>query len=130
INLYVSGNISVNGYIYIYPGSSLRLFCNGATALVSGSGAINAGQVAADFSYYGTANNTAFTYSGQAYFAGSVYAPQAAVNMAGGSDYCGAIVCNSFTSSGNAAFHVDEGLYRNGAGSPYIAASWTETAAH
>ena len=62
----------------------------------------------------------------QAYFAGSVYAPQAAINMAGGSDYCGAIVGSSFTSAGNASFHVDEGLFRNGAGSPYYAQSWAE----
>ena len=105
--------------------NNTRFIAFTASLLLTASAAL-----AADFSYYGTANNTAFTYNGQAYFAGSVYAPQAAVNMAGGSDYCGAIVCNSFTSSGNAAFHVDEGLYRNGAGSPYIAASWTETAAH
>ncbi len=130
VNLYVIGNISVNGYIYIYPGSSLRLFCNGATATISGQGAINARGIAADFCYYGTTNNTSFSYTGQAAFAGSVYAPQAAVNMAGGSDYCGAIIGDSFTSSGNASFHVDEGLYRNGAGSPYIAASWVEVKAH
>ncbi len=126
VNLYVIGNISVNGYIYIYPGSSLRLFCNGAMATISGQGAINSGGIAADFCYYGTTNNTSFSYTGQAYFAGSVYAPQAAINMAGGSDYAGAVVGNSFTSSGNASFHVDEGLFRNGAGSPYYASSWVE----
>jgi hypothetical protein len=128
VTLYIFGSINMSGqsYIYIAPGASLRLFCGGPNASVGGGGIINVNGTAAGFSFYGLPGCTSISYAGGGSWIGTLYAPEAAVTMGGGNDTTGAFVASSFTRSGNANMHIDEGLYRNGAGSPYIARSWTE----
>lgn len=128
VSLYVVGSINMSGqsYIYIAPGASLRLFCGGPSASVGGGGVINVNGNAAGFSFYGLPGCTSISYAGGGSWIGTLYAPEAAVTMGGGNETTGAFVASSFSRSGNANMHIDEGLYRNGAGSPYIALSWVE----
>jgi hypothetical protein len=118
--LWVTGNFIVNGmgYVYIAPGASLNLYVGG-NGSISGGGVVNDSNgngagLPGSFSYFGLPTSTSLTYSGQADFVGTIYAPQAAVNISGGSSVFGAIICDSFTSSGGSGVHYDQGLSGGG----------------
>ena len=66
--------------------------------------------MAANFSYRGLPTNTKLDYSGGSAFVGTVNAPQAAFKLSGGSGMFGACILDTFTSSGGASVHYDEGL--------------------
>src|ERR1043166_56677 len=58
--LYLTGNLTVSGsgYVQIFPGASLTLYCGGNNVVVSGGGVINGTQLPANFTYYGLNSNT------------------------------------------------------------------------
>jgi hypothetical protein len=118
--LWVTGDFTVNGtgYVYIAPNASLTLYIGGKGS-ISGGGVVNDSQgngagKPGSFSYYGLPTSTSLIYSGQADFVGTIYAPQAAVNITGGSSVFGAIICDSFTCSGGSGVHYDQGLSGGG----------------
>jgi len=136
--MYVDGKVKVlitsdytvggSGYVYISPGSSLTLWVGGK-ATVSGGGTVNGTGFATNCTYYGQPSCNSFTLSGSSAFVGTVYAPQAAFTMSGGSGgqlFVGAIVADSANISGGYAFHYDESLGGQSAGSYYRIASWQE----
>jgi flagellar hook assembly protein FlgD len=109
--LYVSGSISVSGKakILILPGSSLTIHING-NMNISGGGIVNQNLDPHTLKIYGTLTCSGAKYSGNSAFYGSIHAPQASINISGGSDIYGSIVGKSVTISGNAAVHCDESL--------------------
>lgn len=113
--LYVPGSFSVSGqaFIFIAPGASLTVYLGGQSTL-SGGGAINGTQLAANCAFIGLPSCTKIQNSGKAEFIGTFYAPEAAVTFSGGGNqtvnFAGAVVGNSVTLSGNFKFHCDQGL--------------------
>ena len=132
--LYVTGNISMSGqsYISIQPGASLKLYCGGATANLSGQGIANQNGKATNFCYYGLPSNTSLSLSGNATFIGVIYAPSAAFSMTGGGvntiDLVGASVTSTVSMSGSFNFHYDESLANFGPNRGFVVMSWNELA--
>ncbi len=114
--LYVSGDVAISGqaYIYLAPGASLQLYVAGSSTALSGGGVVNGTGMAASFSYYGLSGNTRVDYSGNSGFIGTIDAPQAAFTVSGTAAMCGAAIVQSFTDSGGAAIHYDQGLGSSG----------------
>jgi hypothetical protein len=111
-SLYVDGTFKMNsGTIYIAPGAKLNLYVNGSSTTFAGGGVVNDSGLAANFSYYGTTNNTTVKYTGNSVFTATLYAPEADFTLTGGGTFVGAVIVNSFTSkSSGAAMHYDESL--------------------
>jgi hypothetical protein len=109
--LYVTGDFTVqgNGYIKIMPGASLTLYVGGR-AVISGCGVVNANGRPSTFSYIGLPGNKSITYTGASAFYGTINAPQADVTLSGNAEIFGAVICNTYTSSGRARVHYDTAL--------------------
>ena len=122
VTLWVTANFIVNGsgYVYISPGSSLKLYVGVAdptansTTSISGQGVVNGTGLAVNFSYYGLPSNKTLNYSGSADFIGTVNAPQAHFTLSGNASVYGAIICDSFNSTGNSSVHYDRALAGGG----------------
>src|SRR5260370_12402781 len=88
------------------------------------------GGIAANRVYYGVRSNTSITFKGNAAFAGTIYAPYAAITLTGGGtdtyDFVGSCIGKSITINGHFMFHFDEDLLTNGPSSGYVATHWTE----
>jgi hypothetical protein len=129
VNLRVTGNFTMGStaYIYIPPASTLSCWVGG-TANLAGGGIFNGTGYATNCSFYGETTCTNFTISGDSPFIGTVYAPEAAFRLTGGSTsqlFLGAVIANSAWISGGYSFHYDESLaYCFGGG--YYVASWNE----
>jgi len=110
--LYVPGNFVINGsyYVKIEPGATLTLYVGGSTANISGLGVINASGMPNSFSYVGLPGNTSLNYNGSSDFVGTINAPEANFNLSGSATVFGAIICNTFASSGTAKVHYDRSL--------------------
>jgi Tfp pilus assembly protein PilX len=115
---------SGSGFIYMYPGSTLKIYVNGQLT-ISGGGIVNSTQNASALTIYGiTTSPSTWTYSGSAQFIGSVYATNANFTFSGGQGASGQFTVNSAVISGSAGIHYDEnlaGLYRG-----YMVQSWNE----
>ena len=122
--LWVTGDVNVqgNGYIYIAPGASLKLYIGGMASIGSGALANGTG-LAASFQLIGLSSNSSISFSGGGSFAGTVNAPQADVSMGGNTEIYGAIVCKSYSSSGGGSVHYDVSLATSGG---LIATGWIE----
>ena len=116
--------VTGSGYVYIAPGASLKLYV-GRTASISGGGVINASGLPANFSYFGLPTNETLNYNGTANFVGTINAPKANFTISGGTSVYGAIISNSFTSSGGSGVHYDRAL---GGGGIFLVTSWREIA--
>ena len=130
--LYVTGNVSLSGSssIVIAPGASLKLYVAGASTSLGGKGIVNGSASATNFAYYGMPSNTSVSFSGNAAFTGTIYAPSAALSLGGGGstvyDFVGASVSNTVTMNGHFKFHYDEMLGRQNNGASYTLVSWNE----
>lgn len=106
----------------------LSIYMDGPTFTVGGS-AIDDGGVASNLSYYGTTNNTAIKFNGNASFIGTIYAPEATFSLGGGGsstyDFVGSCVVNTISMIGHYLFHFDEALL-NGSNRGYVANGWQE----
>ena len=82
--LYVTGNVSLTGnaLINLAPGGKLTLYVGGTSSSIGGNGVLNPGS-AANFIYYGLANNTSLDIHANAAFTGVIYAPQADLSLGG-----------------------------------------------
>jgi len=129
--LYVKGDVSISGQasIILGPNGSLRLYVAGANADLSGGGVVNTGS-ATNFFYFGLPSNTSLKLSGNAGMTGVVYAPNAALTLAGGGstdyNFSGATVSASVRMDGHFNFHYDESLADNDLRRGLIVNSWNE----
>jgi hypothetical protein len=122
-NFVVSGVAPNAGYVFIAPGASLKLYVAGTTTSISGGGIVNGTGLPSNFSYYGLPTNKSVNYSGSANFVGTINAPQAAFNISGGSSVFGAVICDSFSSSGGSSVHYDQAAGSKGI---FLVTSWRE----
>ena len=131
VRLLLNGNASPGIVRVAGPGAGARLtiYMNGSTFTLGSQSDVDGGN-AMNLSYFGTTNNTAITFSGNASFTGTIYAPEAAFTLGGGGsttyDFVGASVTQSVTMNGHFNFHFDENLLRNGPQLGYVATSWSE----
>ena len=139
--LYVTSSINIGSggnkkgwappQIHIGPGASLTIYMAGATTSIGGNGLVNDTSEAKNFQYYGLPTNTKIDITGNGAFYGTIYAPQADLNLKGSGnstidDFTGASITKTTTMTGNFRFHYDEalGLLTTLAG--YDAISWKE----
>jgi hypothetical protein len=124
--LYVDNDFvtSGSGFVYMYPGATLKLYVSGAFT-VSGGGIVNSTLTASSLSVLGLNTTTeSWTYSGSAAFIGTVYAPNSNFTFSGGAGASGAFTANTVTISGSAGVHYDENLL--GARRGYVVSQWNE----
>lgn len=133
VSLYVSGNVSIGGQasIIIATNASLKIYVAGASTSIGGSGIVNNNSSASTFSYYGLPGNTSVSLSGNAAFTGTIYAPQAHLELRGGgsdsiNDFVGASVSRTVDMVGHFNFHYDEALGRDDTEGLFVIASWNE----
>ncbi len=113
--LYFPSGLQISGqaYIYITPGSRLTVYLGGQGQL-SGGGTINGSGFATNCAYVGLPSCSSLSFSGNSEYIGTVYAPQAAVQMTGGGsptvNFIGAVVANAVDISGSYEFHYDQSL--------------------
>jgi len=135
--LYVTGDLSLPSTweIKIDTNATLKIFVGTTDKTTPVSGEFpdvntSATSDAAAFGYYGLPSNTAVTWTGNAAFKGTVYAPQAVFTLGGGGmntwDYQGACVVSNVKMNGKFNFHFDENLKRKGPVSLLVAGSWRE----
>ena len=137
VRLYVTGDFTMTGqngsYISIAPGATLQLYVgteSGPAVSTTFLTVNNAGN-AANFQYYGLPSNTSASWSGNASYIGTVYAPEAQFTLNGGGNnstrnYQGSCVVKSVIMNGHFNFHYDEALKHTGPVSGYTIASWRE----
>jgi hypothetical protein len=126
VRLYISGNVSISipPGITVQPGGQLTLYMGGSSFTVSGTGTINAGGTAANFSYLGLLGNTSITLTGNTSFTGTIYAPYAGLSFSSGNPgMCGSMLVKSAVVSGSGSFHYDESLQSIGATPPPLSIS-------
>jgi hypothetical protein len=138
-SIYINGNVALDfptgfstsgqAYIYITPGSTLKMYFGGNVNL-SGGGVVNGSSYATNCACFGLPGCTSFAYSGNSGFVGTIYAPEANVALSGGGstgmNYVGALVGNSVNISGNYTFHYDESLGGPVQQTFYYVTSWQE----
>jgi hypothetical protein len=122
--LWVTGDFIVagSGYVYIEPGASLKLYVGG-TGSISGGGIVNGTGSPANLSYIGLPSSKTLNYNGNANFIGTINAPQADFMLSGGASVFGAIIANTFTSSGGSSVHYDQATSSKGI---FMVTAWRE----
>jgi Tfp pilus assembly protein PilX len=126
--VYAPNGFSISGQamIYIAPGGNLQLYVGGPNPCsIAGNGIVNGNASAANCQIYGLPSLTTLSYTGNASFVGTVYAPEAACTLSGNGAMSGAVVGNTVTVGGNGNFHYDEAL-GGPVGYKYLASSWQE----
>jgi hypothetical protein len=120
-NIEVDGSGATAGHLIIYM--------NGPSFTLSGNEIVDGGN-AANLTYYGTTNNTSISFTGNASFTGTMYAPEANIKLGGGGSnpygVTGSIVGNTITLNGHFSFHYDENLLSGGPSRGLVANSWQE----
>jgi hypothetical protein len=129
VTIYIpsSGSFGNSGqaFIYVAPGSSVSIYCAASSASLSGNsfaGATNA----EDIAFYGLPTCTSVSYSGNASYIGTIYAPEADFSSSGNGAVIGALMANTFSFSGNATVHYDENLGKIGPSTGFVATNWQE----
>ncbi len=128
----VQSSVSLTGQskIVINPGASLILYMAGETADFGGKGIANNNPDAHNFSYVGLPSNKNVKLSGNTSFTGTIYAPQAQLQLAGGGnnnmDFVGAAVIDSVLMNGHFNLHYPEDLARKDPISGYVVKAWQE----
>ncbi|MFA6543061.1 MAG: hypothetical protein WCS99_01465 [Limisphaerales bacterium] len=129
--LYVRGSVSESGgrAITVANSGTLQMWVSGSISL-SGQAAVNSTGDALRMMVYGLPTCTSATFSGNATWTGTLYAPQAALTFNGGGsdtvDFIGAAIVGSAQLNGHFSFHYDENLGRNGPSSSFVIDSWVE----
>jgi len=126
-------NIAGAGSIEITPNGSLTIYGSGDFSF-GGSGIVNTNTnpVPSDIIIYGTATTTGtqeISISGSSDVSAVIYAPNADFTINGTPNTSGAVVANTITMTGTAAFHYDEALadfYGGGMPDNFEMDSWLE----
>jgi hypothetical protein len=108
---------------------NLAIYMTGQTFTLSSNATVDGGN-AANLAYYGLPGNTSLSFTGNASFTGTIYAPEADFKLGGGGgntyDFVGASVTASVTMNGHFNFHYDENLGKAGPVLGFVAHSWSE----
>jgi hypothetical protein len=122
--LYVKNNFTVSGLggVYVESGASLKLYVGG-TASIGGDGVVNRFGSPANFSFFGLPTCTSVILSGWGNLVGTINAPQADFKATGTGSIFGAVICNTFTSSGTTGVHYDQAAGYQGI---FLVTSWQE----
>jgi hypothetical protein len=128
----VSGNFSP-GVIRVAGtnagAGNLQIYMTGASFTLSGQSIVD-GSNASNLAYWGLPGNTSISFSGNAGFTGTIYAPSADFTLGGGGnnnqDFIGSSITKSVTMNGHFSFHFDENLLRAGAPRGYAVTAWRE----
>jgi hypothetical protein len=140
--LYVRGDFTTkgggttstdSGSIVIMPGVQVKLYILGSGTF-SGNGVSNQNGLSANFSLYGINAPTAtsgqsFTFAGKTTFYGTVYAPGADLQLAGGGSngiFVGSLAGNTAFLNGNTQITYDEALGTQGLITRFQLTSWFE----
>jgi hypothetical protein len=130
-DLYVTGDFKMSGQssIVIAPGASLTLWIGGGVSF-TGQGIYNESGKARNCEVYGMPTCKSISMSGNAEFAGVIYAPYAAFNLTGGGtdevDFIGASITSTVKMGGKYQFHYDESLAEWGPIKGFAVVSWDE----
>lgn len=133
-NVVIRGtNTSMQGGIVINPTAAgiangkVQIYMDGPMS--PGNSDVNPTNWAGALEIYTTTNQTC-TISGNGYFAGCLFAPNAELRGNGGGnntqDLCGSFIVGSVTSNGHLSFHYDEGLGGTPPAKAWGLALWTE----
>jgi hypothetical protein len=129
--LYVTTTLDITS-LTVKLGESLSLYCAAASATLSGNNSANSDGTADSFAFWALPSCTSITFSGNAGFTGTIYAPTADFTMNGGGnnmmDFIGASITKTARLNGHFNFHYDEALRRIGPFRGYIVSSWNEMA--
>jgi hypothetical protein len=110
--LILTGGLTGNENFVIEQGARLVLYCDSSISLSGNQ--INTNGNPASLVINATTNVTSVTLKGNGTITGVLVAPSANVTVSTGGNnpvaFCGALLANSFNSSGNFAFHYDEAL--------------------
>jgi hypothetical protein len=121
-------SISESAFIQINAGATFQLYVQKGSVSISGQGVANLGH-AANFSLWGMPHLSNVSFSGDNQFIGTIYAPQAKLNLSGdgatGLEFTGAAIVNEVNASGQCKLHYDEALGKTG-GRNITIASWKE----
>ncbi len=109
---------------YIAPGSSVSIYVGASSASIAGNGFVGATN-ASQLSIYGLPSCTSMSYSGNAAYVGTIYAPEAAFQSVGNATYIGSVMASTLDFTGNATVHYDENLGSRTA-STFVANNWKE----
>ncbi|PYJ84869.1 MAG: hypothetical protein DME22_11125 [Verrucomicrobia bacterium] len=131
--LYVPGNADLTG-IVLGTNATIKIYNGTATgsgqSVNMGTGAGTSGGHSWNFQYYGLPSVTSITYSANATYTGTIYAPQADLKLNGGGnntyDFVGCFVVGSLSMQGHFNVHYDEALKRFGPNRNYVITSWNE----
>lgn len=127
--LYVTTTLNMDALV-VEPGSKLNLYSGASSVSLSGNNTLNSDGKASSFAFWGLPTCTSVTFSGNAGFTGTIYAPNAEFRMNGGgnnaTDFVGASITRSVTLNGHFNFHYDEALGSFGPERGWIVKSWTE----
>lgn len=139
--IYVEGNATIlftgdvdfsggTAGITIATNGNLNMYASTPTVKIAGAGVINNTGRATAFSYWGMPTNTRVILQGNADFTGTIYAPQAQLDLGGGGanidDFMGASVSASVKMGGHFNFHYDESLGDYGPRRGYTVNTWNE----
>lgn len=128
--LYVTTTLSINRLVIVPPNGKLALYCSAPDAALAGNDTANSSGRAYDFSFWGLPACTNLSFSGNADFTGTIYAPSAHFRLNGSGsdtiDFIGASITKSAVMNGHFNFHYDEALRNIGAIRGFIVQSWAE----
>ncbi len=105
---YYFTSVNISGQASINVTGASTVYVDGGNVTVSGQGIVNNTGLPKNLLIYSTGSIA--TLSGQAAFAGAIYAPTATVTLSGQDNFYGSIVCGSSIDSGQAAIHFDLSL--------------------
>jgi Tfp pilus assembly protein PilX len=115
-----------NASIIVPEKSSLTVYVE-ADLKIAGKGLANANIRPVSCRIFGTGpTGQAIKVAGNGALKAAIYAPNADVTVNGNGDIMGAIAARTVTFTGNALFHYDESLAREGDGTPFAVTRWRE----
>ncbi len=129
--LYVQNSLNVTS-LAIEWSRHLDLYSAAPTASLTGNNTVNSDATADSFAFWGLPTCTSISFSGNASFTGSLYAPNADFTLNGGGnntiDFVGASITKTVRLNGHFNFHYDEALGTLGPSRGYVVTAWNELA--
>jgi hypothetical protein len=128
-SLYVSTSLNVSALVIEWS-RHLDLYSAAPSVSLTGNNTVNSDATADSFAFWGLPTCTSISFSGNASFTGSIYAPNADFTLNGGGnnniDFVGASITKSVRLNGHFNFHYDEALGTLGPSRGFIVTSWNE----
>ncbi len=129
VRVYVTDTLDISALV-IKSGSSLKLYSSAPSVSLAGNTTANSDGTADSFSFWGTPAVKSITFSGNANFTGTIYAPDADFTLNGSGseviDFIGGSITKTVKMNGHFNFHYDEALRKIGPFRAYIVTGWNE----